>query len=96
MVWGLNVKHPIFLALCIRRTPNMSVKICAKKCVLYGKQYFTGTVNGLLLPYYLINIVVNSHFYGSGQSLMNDNFTVVSIVQSAFKEWNGIIQYFLK
>ena len=28
MAWGLNVKQPRFLALCIRRTP--SGKICVK------------------------------------------------------------------
>ena len=31
-------------------------------------------------------IVVNSHVYDTGQSLINDNFTVVSIVKSTFKE----------
>ena len=35
VAWGLNVKHPTFLALCIRCTPILSVKICVKKCILY-------------------------------------------------------------
>ena len=40
----------------------------------------------LTLHYYLINFVVNSHVKDPGQSLINDNFTVVSIVKSTFKE----------
>ena len=36
---GLDVKHPGFLALCIRRTPVLWVKICVKKCVLYTRNY---------------------------------------------------------
>ena len=38
------------------------------------------------LVLYLINFVVNSHVWDTGQSLINDNFTVVSIVKSTFKE----------
>ena len=30
---------PGFLALCIRRTPVLWVKICVKKCVLYTRNY---------------------------------------------------------
>ena len=37
--WELDVKHPRFLDLCIRRTPDLSVKICVKKCVLYTQNY---------------------------------------------------------
>ena len=32
---GLDVKHPRFLILCIGRTPDLSVKIRVKRCVLY-------------------------------------------------------------
>ena len=39
VAWALDVKHPRFLALCIRRTPVLSVKICVKKCVLYARKY---------------------------------------------------------
>ena len=35
MAWRLSVKNSRFLALCIRRTPHLSGKICIKKCVLY-------------------------------------------------------------
>ena len=40
----------------------------------------------------LYNFVGNSHVKDPGQSLINDNFTVVSIIKSE----NGTIQYFLK
>ena len=59
-------------------------------------QYFDGTVNGTLLHYYHINFVVNIHVKNLGHILINDNFTVVSIVKSAFKEWNSTIWHFLK
>ena len=36
--------------------------------------------------YYHIDFVVNSHISDPGQSLINDNLTVVSIVMSTFKE----------
>ena len=36
------------------------------------------TVNGNLLQYYIIYFVVNRHVYDPGQSLINDNFTVVT------------------
>ena len=39
VAWVLDVKHPGFLALCIRRTPELWVKICVKKCVLYKRNY---------------------------------------------------------
>ena len=39
-----------------------------------------------LLHYYLMNFVVNNHVQDLGQSLMNDNLTVVSIVKTTFKE----------
>ena len=31
MALGLDVKHPRYLALCIRRTPDLSVKTCVNK-----------------------------------------------------------------
>ena len=46
----------------------------------------TNTVNGTLLYYYLMNFVMNSHVNDHGQSLINDNFTVVSIIKSTFNE----------
>ena len=39
VAWALDVKHPRFLALCIGRTPVLSVKIRVKKCVLYARKY---------------------------------------------------------
>ena len=39
VAWTLDVKHPRFLALCIRRTPVLSVKIRVKKCVLNARKY---------------------------------------------------------
>ena len=39
VAWALDVKHPRFLALCLRRTPILSVKICVKKCFLYARKY---------------------------------------------------------
>ena len=59
--------------------------------IWYGTWYLNstinGTVNGTLLQYYLnINILVNSHVYGPGQSLINDNCTVVSIIKSTLNE----------
>ena len=45
-----------------------------------------GTLNGTLLYYYHLNFVVNSHVKDPGQSLINDNFTVVSIFKSTFEE----------
>ena len=50
VAWALDEKHPSFLALCIRCTPVLSVKICVKKCVLYARKY------GI---YIYINIYVN-------------------------------------
>ena len=41
VAWGLDVKHPRCIALCIRRTPNLNVKICLEKCVLYTQNYGT-------------------------------------------------------
>ena len=38
---GLYVKYPRSLALCIRRTLDLSVKIHVKKCVLYTRNYGT-------------------------------------------------------
>ena len=38
---GLDVKDPGFLALCIRRIPELWVQICVKKCVLYTRNYGT-------------------------------------------------------
>ena len=52
----------------------------------YMVWYFNGIGNATLLHYYLIHFVVNSHVYDPGQSLINDNFTVVSIVKSTFKK----------
>ena len=43
--------------------------------------YFNGTVNSTFLHYYLMNFVVNSHVKDPGQSLKNDNLTMVSIVK---------------
>ena len=43
-----------------------------------------------------MNFVVNSHIQDPGQLLISDNFTVISIVKSTFKEVNGTIWYFLK
>ena len=51
VAWSLDVKHPRFLALCIRRIPVLSVKICVKKCVLYTRKY------GICLVAYLRKIV---------------------------------------
>ena len=39
-----------------------------------------------LSTYYLINLVVNSYVQVPGQCIINDNFTVVSIVKNTFKE----------
>ena len=50
----------------------------------------------LILHCYLINSFVNSEVYDSEQSVLNDSFTVVSIVKSTFKESNSTIRYFLK
>ena len=41
-------------------------------------------LNGTLLHYYLV-FVVNSHVKDPGQSLMNDSFTLVSMIKSTFK-----------
>ena len=41
VAWGLDVKYPRSLALCIRRTHDLSVKIYVKKCVLYTRNYGT-------------------------------------------------------
>ena len=68
--------------------------IFKNKMVQYGiganetVQYFHSTVNSILLHYYLINVIVNGHVKDPGQSLIliNDNFTVVSIIKSPFKE----------
>ena len=35
--WHSDVKHPRFLALCIRRTPVLSVEIRVKKCLIHAK-----------------------------------------------------------
>ena len=35
MALGLDVKHPRSLASCIRRAPDLSVKICVKKNASY-------------------------------------------------------------
>ena len=48
--------------------------------------YFISAVNGTLLHYYHINFVINSNLQDPRQYLMNDNFTVVSIVKRTFKE----------
>ena len=48
--------------------------------------YFNGTVNSTFLHYYLINFVLKSHVKDLGQTLINDNLTVVSIIKSTFKE----------
>ena len=45
------------------------------------EQYFNGTVNGTLLHYYL-KFCLHRHVKYPGQSLINDNFTVVSIYKS--------------
>ena len=45
---ALDVKHPRFLALCIRRTPVLSVKIRVKKCVLYTQKYGNELVKNIL------------------------------------------------
>ena len=58
VAWALNVKHPRFLALCIGRTPVLSVKICVKKCVLYARKYgmcFLRTVHSQSMYLYTIN-----------------------------------------
>ena len=39
VAWVLDVKDPRFLASFIRCTPNLSVKISVKKCVLYTRNY---------------------------------------------------------
>ena len=44
-------------------------------------QYYKGTVNSISLQYYLINFVVKNHDQDPGQSIVNDNFTVVSILK---------------
>ena len=48
--------------------------------------FFNNTVTGTLLHYCLINFVMKSHVQDPGQFLVNNNFTVVSIVKSTFKE----------
>ena len=53
---------------------------------LANRAYINGTVNGTLLHYYFINFVMNSHVKDAGQSLINDNFIVVGIVKSTFKQ----------
>ena len=47
-------------------------------------QYFNSTFNVTLLHYYLISSGVNNHVY-PGQSVINDNFTVVNIAKSTLK-----------
>ena len=47
-------------------------------------QYFNGTVKCILVLYYHLNFVGKCHVYDPGQSLINDNFTVVSISKSNF------------
>ena len=46
VVWALDVKHPRYLALCIGRTPVLSVNNRVKKCVLYARKYGTPKTNG--------------------------------------------------
>ena len=41
VAWGPDVKYPRSLALCKRRTLDLSVKIHVKKCVLYTRNYGT-------------------------------------------------------
>ena len=50
---------------------------------------FNGTVNCMYFVaslLYTIHLVVNSHVKDPGQSLINNDFTVISIVKSTFKE----------
>ena len=47
VAWALDVKHPRFLALCIGRTPVLSVKICVKECVLYARKYGNTGIAGM-------------------------------------------------
>ena len=51
--WHSDVKHPRFLALCIRRTPVLSVEIRVKKYVLYTRKYGSLCDVYSLLLYYL-------------------------------------------
>ena len=52
--------------------------------------------NCIITLYNLFSVVKNSPVQDPGQSLLNDNFAVVSIVKSTFKEWNGTIHNFVK
>ena len=67
---------------------KIGVDTSKKETVQYGistnemVQYFDST----LLHYYPIKFVVNVHVQDPEQSLINDNFTVVSILKSTFKE----------
>ena len=49
-------------------------------------QYSKGTVTGIVLHYYLINIVVNRYIQNHIKSLINNTFTVVSIIKGTFKD----------
>ena len=49
VAWGPDVKYPRSLALCIRRTLDLSVKIHVKKCVLYTRNYGTQLHKELLV-----------------------------------------------
>ena len=52
-------------------------------------QYFNGTVNCILVHHYHLNFVVKCHVQDPGQSLINDNFTVVSISKSNFNPYTA-------
>ena len=47
-----------------------------------------GTVNSILLHYYLIILFWIIMYKDPEQFLINDNFTVASINKSTLKEWN--------
>ena len=57
VAWGLDVKYPRSLTLCIRRTPDMSVTIHVKKCVLYTRNYGNPFINvSSKPPVYFVDI----------------------------------------
>ena len=53
VAWGVNVKHPIFLALCIRDTPNLKGwVICKNMHLIYTHEImvFSKSVPYLVSP----------------------------------------------
>ena len=58
-------------------------------------RYRIGTIE-TVLHHYLINLFLNGYVKDPGQSLINDNFTLVNVVKITFKECNSLKRCFLK